>query len=167
MKNRAVLVVVMVLGFFIASPAAGFPQSAGDTVALHIQWIRCNDTEDYFGADEVQLELKIPGKSTVKLRKDMKPSNTWTVNKSYFYNANNGQPVIKLWDLDSPDPDDLLGQNLVFPPGQGYSKWQIITFKTNSFSYEIAYRITDKKVWQIENQQGFKYKNSPPTYYLQ
>lgn len=80
---------------------------------LIIKSIYCKSTEDYTGADNNQLRIFIDGASTpIKLDYRLNDKQTWTLNKTYKYNKT---IKVELWDLDSPDADDLLGTLMLGP----------------------------------------------------
>jgi len=84
--------------------------TANDVV---IKTLYCKSTEDSLGGDECELRIYVDGAgSPIKIQKDLNDGKTWSVNRTFSYNKT---LRIELWDLDSPDPDDLLGSLMISP----------------------------------------------------
>ncbi len=84
---------------------------------ISIKKIYCKSTEDWTGADNNELRIFVDGATTpIKLNYRLNDGQTWTLNKTYKYAKS---IKIELWDLDSPDADDLLGTLSITPTTAG------------------------------------------------
>lgn len=78
---------------------------------LTLKTIYCKSTEDWAGSDECELRIFTDGSGVpLKLRKDLNDGQTWSLNRTFSFNKT---LKIELWDLDSPDSDDLLGTLMI------------------------------------------------------
>ena len=101
---------------------------------LRINSLKCRDTEDTFGSDECRLEIFTDGKRLAGLRRNLNDGQTWPVNRTVRFNSN---AVIKLWDEDSPDADDFLGQvNVSTQPGNHSGR-----FRRDGADYSLSYTV--------------------------
>lgn len=105
---------------------------------LVIKTIYCKSTEDYTGADNNQLRIFVDGATTpIRLNYRLNDKQTWTLNKTYKYNKT---IKIELWDLDSPDADDLLGSLTLGPTsktGTGLSQRFTRDDADYTFNYDV------------------------------
>jgi hypothetical protein len=103
---------------------------------ITIKTIYCKSTEDWSGADNNELRIYVDGAATpLKLNTRLNDGQTWTLNKTYKYNKT---IKIELWDLDSPDADDLLGTLSIGPAtsaGTGVKQ----RFTRDDADYTITY----------------------------
>ena len=107
---------------------------------LILHTLRCDETEDYFGGDEVLLEVFADGQKRASLRQNMKKGNTWSLNKSYDFNNN---ASVKVWDEDNPplDPDDLLGEFKVSDKDIDFGTARF----TRGADYTLTYTVTTNR----------------------
>jgi alkaline phosphatase D len=106
---------------------------------LILHSLYCQKTEDIIGGDECRLDIKIDG-HLQQLRKDMKKGHTWSLNQTLYFN----QTVeIDLFDEDSPDPDDLLGQ-LTVNAGNLVQN-ETYKFTEDGANYTLTYTVTNNR----------------------
>jgi len=141
----------------------GSPGSTGTTDSgwrqLVVEDLFCNETEDWWGADEARLEIFGDGSLlTPTLKRDMDDGDLWNINKSFvFYD----QVEVKLWDADvsvteeiltgyQPDADDLLGKITL---GKGTLGHGEASFTLDGADYRLRYRVTKASAPKIQTAQ--------------
>lgn len=82
-------------------------ETSGSRFTLHD--VKCHKTEDW-GTDECLLRIYVDGVRKKTLRKTMNAGQRWQLGYSFPFDK---KVVVKLWDEDSPDPDDLIGTLIV------------------------------------------------------
>lgn len=104
---------------------------------LTLMSIKCDDTEDYLGADELRLEIYVDGAYVGKSNRSLNTGQTWNINKSYNYTNN---VEIKLWDEDTDwwDPDDLLGHVVI---NTNLASRGMKRFKLDDSDYTLIYKV--------------------------
>lgn len=142
MKRKALIIFLIVLISIMISTLLALPDKK---MTIKILKLYCYDTEDW-ASDEVRLEIEAPpyrGANKVVLRKEMDDDDVWTINKTIKYNPKDaegmlggGYVIIKLWDEDTPDPDDLLGESEI---SYNITGTHNIYFRTNAFHYRLTY----------------------------
>ncbi|MEU6553066.1 hypothetical protein ABZ915_22690 [Streptomyces sp. NPDC046915] len=93
---------------------------------IYLSTLKCNDTEDW-GQDELKIEVN--GREV--LTEFMDPGDKITIHQYVHFS---GSATVKLVDIDSPDPDDVLGKHTV-RRGSGTMKF------TNGADYELKYKV--------------------------
>jgi hypothetical protein len=105
---------------------------------LTIKNIHCTSTEDWSGADNNQLRVYVDGNAKpVIYNYRLNDGQNWALNKTFKYNKS---IKVEMWDLDDPDPDDLLGTLNVGPTSKAGSSLSARFTRDDSdytFSYEI------------------------------
>lgn len=109
-----------------------------------IKQLKCNETEDTLGADECRLEIYADGKRIRSRRRNLNDGQKWTLNQRVRFNASS---LLKLWDEDSPDPDDFLGQVSIPAHDGSYTG----RFRRDGADYSVTYSVrrlqaTDQRV---------------------
>ncbi|MUT68751.1 hypothetical protein [Paenibacillus sp. NEAU-GSW1] len=99
-----------------------------------IHTLRCRETEDW-GADECRLEIFVDGALQPYLRKSLDNGQSWSLNRSFKFN---NKVEVKLWDEDSPDPNDHLGSVQI---GTNLVNNAIGTYKNYGSSYELNFSV--------------------------
>lgn len=102
-------------------------------IILHT--LRCSKNEDYFGKDECLLEIFADGQRKEQLRRDMDEGDSWPLNKTYYFNQ---EGLVKLWDEDSPDPNDFLGEVKV---GTTALNFATSRFTQSGADYTLTYSV--------------------------
>ena len=103
---------------------------------LKVNSLKCHDTEDTFGSDECRLEIHADGRRSASLRRNLNDGQTWAVNRTVNFDSS---AALKLWDEDSPDPDDFLGQvNVSTRPGPHTGR-----FRRDGADYSLSYTVRD------------------------
>lgn len=99
--------------------------------------LNCKDQEDDFGSDEPYLI--IDGKTVdCAPMKEGETRNLSTVGVFPFET----NIVVNLWDEDSPDSDDHLGQNIIkVVEGQDPEKELEVQFKKDDAEYYLRYKV--------------------------
>ncbi|BDS10458.1 hypothetical protein [Aureispira anguillae] len=74
---------------------------------ITLKEMKCFETEDISGGDEIRLQIIVDGKSTTTLRNgDFDNQEVWTLNRSFTFSHS---LQLRLHDEDWPDSDDHLG----------------------------------------------------------
>lgn len=97
--------------------------------------LRCDRTEDWWGGDECRLEILSDTAPQVTLKRSMRRGQTWPLDQNFNFEKS---ITVRLWDEDSPDPDDLLGAVVLGSPTASATA----TFTLDGADYTLSYRTT-------------------------
>lgn len=101
-----------------------------------LEKIKCYETEDW-RTDECRLNIYVDEVLKPYLRKNMKEGRTWTLNKSYTYK---NKVRVRLYDEDSPDADDFLGQVTIDLDLENHATGK---FTRDGAEYKLWYSVVD------------------------
>src|SRR5664279_3032171 len=76
---------------------------------LTLNFLKCNETEDFTGADECILDVLTEGALRTSFRRDLNDGDVFTLGNSFIF-TNNAE--VRLTDEDNPsigDDNDFLG----------------------------------------------------------
>jgi hypothetical protein len=105
---------------------------------LTLESVNCIKTESLHGADHCRLEVFTDGVLEASLRSNLDKQETWTINRSYLYAE---RIKVKLWDQDSPDPDDLIAT--VFIEAEPCQKCTVSMTGDNA-DYRLVYNVVSR-----------------------
>lgn len=74
---------------------------------LHLKQLVCHETEDFTGPDDCYLKIRVDGFLRPQLGRRMNNGETWALDAQYKFEKG---VRIELWDEDTPDDDDFLGE---------------------------------------------------------
>ncbi len=101
-----------------------------------LEMLKCYETEDW-GADECRLEVFVDSVLQPPLKRSMDDGEKWQLNRSYSFKE---KVEVKLWDEDSPDPDDFLGSVVIDTSlGSGATA----SFTRDDANYKLWYSVVD------------------------
>lgn len=107
-----------------------------DSKTLHIDRLRCYETEDVSGADECKLVVTVDGVSHT-FKRSLNNNQSWFINRDFTF-AN--QARVKLYDEDSIDSDDNLGTLNISKT----EKWNATgKFTRDGANYSLYYDVVD------------------------
>lgn len=106
------------------------------TRKLILNSLKCNETEDW-GNDECRLEITGDTRRKATLKRSMDDGDTWPLNRTYTFE---NSATIKLWDEDSPDPDDFLGSILL---DTRLHRQSMARFTGDGANYTLSYSVED------------------------
>jgi hypothetical protein len=119
-----------------------------------LETLKCYETEDWTGADECRLEVYADGTLQPYLKKSLNDGQKWYLNKSYKFK---NKIEIKLWDEDSPDPDDYLGGNTI---STSIASHATVSFKRDDANYKLWYSVVDEPDADPVQEALNQFKNS-------
>ena len=101
--------------------------------------VKCHKTEDW-DEDECRIEVFVDGIRKLKRTKTMKEGQLWRLGYTYPFAAG---VVIKLWDEDWPDADDLIGTLRIDRSTLRGSRYSVTTRHVGSGGpdYGISFRV--------------------------
>lgn len=103
---------------------------------LILNTLKCFTTEDVY-TDECRLEVYLDGElSSPPLKCDMQEGQTWELNRQFHFN---NTAEVKLWDEDSPDPDDFLGSTTIQTVARTNGS---ALFTHDEARYKLSYDVT-------------------------
>src|SRR5215210_5060179 len=102
---------------------------------LKLETLKCIKTEDWTGSDECRVEVFLGGSLQPPLRRNLNDGNVWGINAEYQYDQS---AAVKLWDEDSPDPDDNLG-TVTF--GASLTDHATASFTGDGAKYTLLYSV--------------------------
>ena len=109
---------------------------------VYLRYLKCNETEDLTGNDEIELRISVDGGSPHTLRRDMNTDDLWRFQNQEYSFGEGGRVVIQLWDLDDDvpeDDDDYLGKTTIISRGTSYRGYS--AFKKDDADYELIYAL--------------------------
>lgn len=105
---------------------------------ITLQTLKCYETEDFTGRDSCRLEVLVDGVLQSQLKKNLNEKDEpWSLNQFYFFNK---QVMIKLWDEDNLDPDDLLGVVTINSTNKDNAT---ASFTLDGANYKLWYNVVD------------------------
>lgn len=102
-----------------------------------LEQLRCIETEDWTGADEDRLEVFVDGVLQPYMKNSLNNGQKWDIGSSFNFN---NQVEVKLWDEDSPDPDDFLGSSSIDTSLVDHA---IASFTKEGANYQLVYSVAD------------------------
>jgi hypothetical protein len=100
------------------------------TIILHR--LKCYSQEDLTGKDSCMLDIITDSQNFYRLEKDMEVGDVWEIGKVYQFRTS---LELKLWDYDWPDPNDLLGRQII--TGNFVMENLSIAFGKDDADYEL------------------------------
>lgn len=105
----------------------------GSTLSLGV--LSCIRQEDWTGSDDIRIELVVDGVRAQQQKNRMSNGSTWAVGATLMFK---NSVRIELWEEDSFDPNDLLGQHTLIPSSGPVGT---LSFTDHSASYGLTYSI--------------------------
>lgn len=103
---------------------------------LTLERLTCHKTESFLGSDNCRLEIFTDGSLEFPLKRSLNNDQSWDINRTYPFIQ---QVTLKLWDEDSPDPDDWLGTTTLPVTPTNHATAQ---FKEDGASYTLQYSVS-------------------------
>jgi hypothetical protein len=103
---------------------------------LVLEQLKCYETEDW-GSDECRLEVFVDGALQPPLNRTLDDGDKWTLNRSYTFSR---QVKVQLWDEDSPDSDDNLGEAFI---DTNFRNHATASFTRDDANYKLWYSVFD------------------------
>lgn len=119
-------------------------------------YLHCIRTEDW-GDDECLLDIEVDGLQTPFLHRSMGEGDYWSMNQSFSFE---NEVNIKVYDEDSPDPNDLLGQLVI---GTDTTSGQTVDFASDSARYQLRYTVSEGAEEGLEIKLDKNQTNSSKT----
>jgi hypothetical protein len=101
---------------------------------LTLNSLRCVETEDWFGSDEVEIRMVVDGRPQRYLTRSMTDGDVWPLAKTFDFDR---EVVVEVWDADSPDADDLLGKHVL----HGNSAPGVRVFNLDGADYRLSFKV--------------------------
>lgn len=103
---------------------------------LSLERLTCHKTESFLSSDNCRLEIFTDGSLEFPLRRSLNHEQFWDISRTYLFTQ---QVTLKLWDEDSPDPDDRLGTATISVTSINHATAQ---FKEDGASYTLQYSVS-------------------------
>lgn len=108
--------------------------------ALKIQLLKlyCHKTEDYFGYDNLSLDVFVDGEYQNSMKFRLKEGQSQTIGSIGAYHANN-RISFHLFEHDDLDPDDFLGGHTIMAKEFEVNPISKVVFKNEGAKYDLLF----------------------------
>lgn len=105
-----------------------------------LQQLRCHEQEDWFGADDIQLDIIIDGDKSFMLRRSMEKGDRWTMNHTYTFESS---IEFRLIERDN-EGNDFIGKHRLVVTNDRELPWvDRLSFRGDDAHYALQFVVED------------------------